>query len=49
MYALMLMARYKGVSRFCNREQIEAYMDAAADVVVTPSTERILDMETLLN
>ena len=34
LYALMLMAKYKGVSRFCNREQIEAYMDAAAELLV---------------
>ncbi len=29
MHALLLMAKYKGASRFCNREQIEAYMDGA--------------------
>ena len=34
LYALMLMAKYKGVSRFCNREQIEAYMDAASELLV---------------
>lgn len=33
LYALMLMAKYKGVARFCNREQVEAYMDAAAEVL----------------
>ncbi|MCC8166169.1 MAG: hypothetical protein LIQ31_08460 [Planctomycetes bacterium] len=33
MYALMLMARYRGVSRFCNKEQIEAYVDAAQAIV----------------
>lgn len=34
LYALMLMAKYKGVSRFCNREQIEAYMEAASGLLV---------------
>ena len=29
MHALMLMAKYKGASRFCNREQIDAYMEEA--------------------
>lgn len=29
MHALMLMAGYKGVTRFCNREQVEAHMEAA--------------------
>ena len=37
MYALMLMAKYKGVNRFCNTEQIEAYMDAAAEVIAAPA------------
>ncbi|MDR1613432.1 MAG: hypothetical protein LBT97_11730 [Planctomycetota bacterium] len=26
MYALMLLARRRGVSRYCNHEQVEAYM-----------------------
>ncbi|MCC8180386.1 MAG: hypothetical protein LIP23_05695, partial [Planctomycetes bacterium] len=29
MNALMLMANYKGISRFCNQEQIEAYIEMA--------------------
>ena len=29
MEALMLMARYGGVSRCCNREQVEAHIDGA--------------------
>ncbi len=29
MGTLLLMANYKGVSRYCNREQIEAYIDEA--------------------
>ena len=48
MYALMLLAKYKGVSRFCNREQIEAYIEAAADIMATPA-ESVLDFEALLN
>ncbi len=39
LYALMLMAKYKGVSRFCNREQIEAYMEAASDLLVPAQAE----------
>lgn len=31
--ALMLMAKYKGVTRFCNREQIEAYVENASEIV----------------
>lgn len=48
MYGLMLLAKYKGVSRYCNREQIEAYMEAAADIVSVPDA---LDRElkALLN
>ena len=37
MYALMLMARYKGISRFCNQEQIDAYM-AEARAAISPFT-----------
>ena len=33
MHALMLMAQYKGVSRYCNQEQIEAYMDEARQAI----------------
>ena len=33
MHALMLMAGYKGVTRFCNREQVEAYMEASLEAV----------------
>ncbi len=33
MTALMLMARYKGVSRFCNTEQIEAIMEETQQIV----------------
>ncbi|MCD8139064.1 MAG: hypothetical protein LUE17_04675 [Planctomycetaceae bacterium] len=33
MYALMLMARYKGVSRYCNREQVDAYVEAAYETI----------------
>ncbi len=39
LYALMLMAKYKGVSRFCNREQIEAYMEAASELLVPARAE----------
>ncbi len=39
LYALMLMAKYKGVSRFCNREQIEAYMEAASELLVPAKVE----------
>lgn len=46
MYALMLMAKYKGVSRFCNREQIEAYMNSAADVIAP--AEMSPDLQSLL-
>lgn len=47
MYALMLMAKYKGVSRFCNREQIEAYINAAADVIAP--AEMSSDLQSLLS
>ena len=33
MHALMLMAGYKGVARFCNREQVEAYMEASLEAI----------------
>ena len=33
MHALLLMAEHKGISRYCNREQIEAYMEEARAVV----------------
>jgi hypothetical protein len=38
LYALMLMAKYKGVSRFTNREQIEAYMEAASELLAPAQT-----------
>ncbi len=31
--ALLLMARYKGVSRYCNQEQIEAHMESAEEML----------------
>lgn len=37
MHALMLMAKHKGISRFCNREQIEAYIDNASRVIERPA------------
>ena len=40
LYALMLMAKYKGVSRFTNREQIEAYMEAASELLTPAKTEQ---------
>ncbi len=46
MYALMLMAKYKGISRFCNREQIEAYMEEAEEIISAPSLSQA---EPLLN
>ena len=33
MRALLLLARYKGISRYCNLEQIEAWMEGAASVL----------------
>ncbi|MDR0361673.1 MAG: hypothetical protein LBJ46_03155 [Planctomycetota bacterium] len=33
MYSLMLMARHRGISRYCNHEQIEAYMMDAYSVI----------------
>lgn len=33
MHALMLMAKYKGISRYCNCEQIEAYVEDACNFV----------------
>lgn len=33
MYALMLMAKYKGISRYCNKEQVEAYMDETTAIL----------------
>lgn len=47
MQALMLLAKYKGVSRFCNVEQIEAYMDEARVAVNSPASVR--QSATLLN
>ncbi len=40
LYALMLMAKYKGVSRFCNREQVEAYMESAAELLAPVQAEQ---------
>ncbi len=31
--ALLLMASYKGVSRFCNNEQVDAYMEDTLQVI----------------
>ena len=40
MYSIMLLARYKGVSRFCNREQIDAYLEAAYEIIAPkPATD----------
>ncbi len=44
LYALMLMAKYKGVSRFTNREQIEAYMEAASELLAPAKTGQQLAM-----
>ena len=33
MHALMLMAKYKGVTRFCNQEQVDAYIENASEIV----------------
>jgi hypothetical protein len=33
MYSIMLMANYKGVSRVCNREQIDAHLEAAYEII----------------
>lgn len=33
---LMLLASHKGVSRYCNVEQIDAYMDAAHNAINNP-------------
>ncbi|MCD8350942.1 MAG: hypothetical protein LUC93_10075 [Planctomycetaceae bacterium] len=46
MYALMLMARYKGVSRYCNREQIDAYVDAAYETI---APQPVVDYAALWN
>lgn len=40
MNSLMLLATFKGVHRFCNQEQIEAYMDEARLAITTPASVR---------
>lgn len=40
MHALLLMAKYKGVSRFCNCEQIEAYMEESRQCLANPAEFR---------
>ena len=37
---LMLLAGRRGVSRFCNMEQIDAYMDEARRIVAVPAAVR---------
>jgi hypothetical protein len=37
MYGLMYMARKRGIARFCNNEQIEAYMAEARALVSRPA------------
>ncbi len=46
MHALMLMAKYKGASRFCNREQIDAYMDGARAAVAPVAATVPVQAET---
>ena len=40
MYSLMLMAKFKGISRFCNEEQIEAYMNEAKKAITSAVVEK---------
>jgi hypothetical protein len=44
MRALLLLARYKGVSRFCNMEQIEAYMEASNSILKSPEDANPVDI-----
>lgn len=46
MYSIMLLARYKGVCRFCNREQIDAYIDAAYEII---APRPVVDYSGLMN
>ena len=47
MDGLMLLANYRGVSRFCNKEQIEAYVECAREICETEA--QVIDFEVLLN
>ena len=40
MSSLLLLAGNKGVDRFCNREQIEAYMDEARLAIAAPASTK---------
>lgn len=44
---LMGLARDKGVFRFCNVEQIDAYIEAASDII--HHHEAVVDMPMLMN
>lgn len=41
MHSLMLMAKYKGISRFCNGEQIEACMEEAVEALDSVAGVRV--------
>ena len=47
MHSLLLLARYKGVSRFCNMEQIEAYMEAAGLILESREDVTPVDLPVL--
>ncbi len=46
MYSIMLLARYKGVCRFCNREQIDAHLEAAYEII---APKPVIDYAALYN
>jgi hypothetical protein len=43
LHSLLLLARYKGVSRFCNMEQIEAYMEAVDSILKSRKSVKPVD------
>ncbi|MDR1519618.1 MAG: hypothetical protein LBU23_05670, partial [Planctomycetota bacterium] len=43
MRALLLLARHKGISRFCNLEQIEAYLEGAGAALETTASAEFAD------
>ena len=44
MRSLLLLAKYKGISRYCNLEQIEAWMEGAAAALEEPREAPVTDL-----
>jgi len=47
LYAMVLLAKYNGINRYCNTEQIEAYYEAGREIV--ENEKAVVDYSGLLN